>query len=856
MTTTRMKSLALLLCLFTASLALQRQTSLIISRQQCHHNRPQFAYQLSASGSTTDLSRRSNSGGAGGEDENKTGGAPRKGGQRAMIAGSGKAINTEILTIFSDRSTSSTDKVAALNALLLGKNAALLNHVHAATLLQRCARAKIDITKVVPLQTIGAMLARTSHRDHLRAVEAAHALYGLRVLSLDTPDMTTYLNLVADLALECSEEFKGQEIGNAMFGLQRLGSDSPDVRRLLAILAVKFKLSKTTMTSQECSNALYGMRRMTSDSTDALAMLDVLTEKVLTCKDPFNAQCIGNIMNGLQGMSSDHAPVVAFLRAIIPKIAQSQSELNAIHIGSALMGLKSMTADVEEVRTIIALLAVKINDTPVTLDPVSLSSAMNGMRNLKDEGLEVRALLSTLAEKIGMMRERELEPKIIANALYGMRRMTGQSPECKQVLAALLSKMSPPLSSATFTSLEFGRAFNGLQSMSVDTCPDVKVLLGRLADQLVKSPDTLLARDVGLTLAGLRAQTEFTAEVRAVLSAVAAKLALSSDVLNCQSASMAMVGLQRMSSSCVEVRQVLTSLGPRIASVDHPLDAQACANILFSLKKMTSDEAEVRAFLAAIAPRLEASRGLMNAQELANAYYGMNGMDSCHAEVRNVLRILNGKLAAITAAMAAAGGGVVDGGEGGRSGVLNMRFTSQGVGNALSGFQSMVGSDGPEPLEAMSLLVEHIESCVDVMSPMDLSNALFGLQGMTSEYEEVRAVLIALVEKMRQSDGIYSARDIGYSLAGLSAMGEPIVHDEVRALFEELCVKVSRSEFQGQPNLLFLQFGKGIRVKRGQPFSLSNAENLSGRKADAADGGSGSGSGNSNRGSSKGETKR
>jgi hypothetical protein len=302
------------------------------------------------------------------------------------------------------------------------------------------------------------------------------------------------------------------------------------------------------------------------------------------------------------------------------------------------------------------------------------------------------------------------------------------------------------------------------------------------------------------------------------------------------------------------------------------LDAQACANILFSMKTMTSDEAEVRAFLTAIAPRLEASGELMSAQELANAYYGLNGMDSCHAEVRNVLRILNAKLAASTAAMKGLGGGVGAGAQGGVEGVetgvgegggygaakkervLNMRFTSQGIGNALSGFQSMVGSDGQEPLEGLSLLVEHLELCEDVMTPMDLSNGLFGLQGMTSEYEEVRAVLIALVDKMRQSEGIYGARDIGYSLAGMSAMGEPIVHDEVRAVFDELCVKVSRSEFQGQPNLLFLQFGKGIRVKRGQPFSLKNAEDLSGRRVDAgSSSGSGSGSGDSGS-SSKGRS--
>jgi hypothetical protein len=123
---------------------------------------------------------------------------------------------------------------------------------------------------------------------------------------------------------------------------------------------------------------------------------------------------------------------------------------------------------------------------------------------MKDEVLEVRALLSTLGEKIGMMRETELDPKIIANALYGLRRMTGQSPECRQVVGVLLSKMRTGGSAKSYTSLELGRALNGLQSLSADSCPDVKLLLGKLAEEVAKSPDVLLARDVGLALAGLK----------------------------------------------------------------------------------------------------------------------------------------------------------------------------------------------------------------------------------------------------------------------------------------------------------------------------------------------------------------
>ena len=44
-----------------------------------------------------------------------------------------------------------------------------------------------------------------------------------------------------------------------------------------------------------------------------------------------------------------------------------------------------------------------------------------------------------------------------------------------------------------------GRALNGLQSMSAETCPEVKLVLAKLAKLVASSPDPLLTRDAGMT---------------------------------------------------------------------------------------------------------------------------------------------------------------------------------------------------------------------------------------------------------------------------------------------------------------------------------------------------------------------
>ena len=138
--------------------------------------------------------------------------------------------------------------------------------------------------------------------------------------------------------------------------------------------------------------------------------------------------------------------------------------------------------------------------------------------------------------------------------------------------------------------------------------------------------------------------------------------------------------------------------------------------------------------------------------------------------------------------------------------------------------------DGPQVEVAVGVLADRLESCTDIMTPLDLSNALYGLQGLSSDSVDVRTLLNALIAKMKESEGVYTGRDISYSLVGLSGM-QPVVHDVVHEIYEELCVKVSRSEFKGQPNLLFLQFGKGVRVKRGNSnLTLESAKDLVNKK--------------------------
>jgi hypothetical protein len=518
----------------------------------------------------------------------------RNEGQNKLKVNTGSDLNQMISNIFTDRAASPKDILRSLKTLVK-ENKYALNHIHAATMMQRCARSKIDITEALSLKFLADLLGKTSHRENLKPVEAAHTIYGLRMLHAEKADIFPFINLLTLLVSGCSEPFKAQEIGNTMYGLQKFSSDSTEIRKLLSVLAVKFKMSSTKgnkrLSPQEISNALFGLRKMTSDSPEVLIMLEVLTEKIYQCPEEFNSQSIGNSLNGLQGMSSEEPKVIELLRALIIKVAKSRAELSAYTMGSALAGLKSMDARTVEVRTLIALLALKIDASKAGLDPISFSSAMNGLRNFSEGTVEMRALLGTLTDKINQMPEKKFNPNVISNALYGLQKLTGESAEGRGVFAAILNKMDPVSPGQQYSSLDFGRALHGLQSLSVRTFPASGTIFKKLAEIMGDSEGPLFGRDAGLALYGLKEQSDEQVEVRILVEGISSRLSLSNDLLNAKSLSMAMMGLQGMSSESKVVCHLLSTLTPRMDT----LDAQACGNILYSMKKMSSDQSEVRA---------------------------------------------------------------------------------------------------------------------------------------------------------------------------------------------------------------------------------------------------------------------
>ena len=82
---------------------------------------------------------------------------------------------------------------------------------------------------------------------------------------------------------------------------------------------------------------------------------------------------------------------------------------------------------------------------------------------------------------------------------------------------------------------------------------------------------------------------------------------------------------------------------------------------------------------------------------------------------------------------------------------------------------------------------------------------------MSSEVEGARAVLQAVLPKMVKSTDLFTERDIGYCLAGLSSMQNSVC-EESQAILSELNFKVVQAGFGDKPSVVVKMYGKGVRL--------------------------------------------
>jgi hypothetical protein len=586
-------------------------------------------------------------------------------------------------------------------------------------------------------------------KEELRSREASNALYGLKCMCSEVPEVRQLVLALANKVANSSSEFVAQAVGNALYGCQMMTSDHEEVRYLLLVLSNKVTNCTEPLEAQNIGNALYGLRGMNSDHKEVRSIVSALTPKIATAREELNGQALGNSLYGLQSMSSREPEVRYLLAVLATKVTHTWEELKAQEVGNALYGLKRMSTDVPEVRILISALIAKISTSMEILDAQAIGNSFYGMQNMQsDNSVEVLTLLGVLADKV-VTSCPELDGQAMGNSLYGLQGMRSQHPEVRAVVSALTDKL---LSSCLdLNAQEMGNALYGLQNMD-SRCVEVRRLVAALTQKVSSSQHELTSQEIGNAMFGLQGMSTTVAETRILVRQIAVKTLHSHAILDPQGVSNSLLGIQRMSSDSRDVRLMIKALSTKIEHSWKLLSAQHVSNSLYGMQCMCSSESEVQYLLKALLPKIISCRDEMTVKHLSFSLFGLRNCSSDHENVRSVLLALKEKLALCALPSTTSGGN--GGGFWSLHAICMVMFGMQGMSSEVDEISQLL-TVFANKLSITSDLVPILNagqspegSALEGLPAVDgdlLSNGIFGMQRMSTQNKEVVQLLDMLV---------------------------------------------------------------------------------------------------------------
>ena len=555
-------------------------------------------------------------------------------------------------------------------------------------------------------------------KEELRAREASNALYGLKCMSSDIPEVRELVTALATKVANSSSEFVAQAVGNALYGCQMMTSDHDEVRYLLLILSGKVSQCTELLEAQNVGNALYGLRGMNSDYREVRAIVNSLTPKIATAREDLNGQALGNSLYGLQSMSSKEPEVRCLLAVLATKVTRTWEELKAQEVGNALYGLKRMSTDVPEVRILISSLVPKVASSPEILDAQAIGNSFYGLQNMKSDNPEVLSLLSVMAEKVAISCP-ELDGQAMGNSLYGLQGMSSECPEVRAVVQALTVKLQS--SCLEMNAQEMGNALYGMQNMTSEHV-EVRRLISALTQKVSSSKHELTSQEIGNAMFGLQGMNSSVWETRMLVRQMSIKIQQSHSILDPQGVSNSLYGIQRMSSDSEDVRLLVHALAIKIEHSWKLLSGLHISNALFGMQSLCSGEKEVKYLLKVLVPKILSCRDDMNAKNLSYSLFGLRNLNSDDLEVLPLVAAISDKINS-----------------------SSDNWTLHNLGMTLFGIQGL-STDAEEVCVMLAAIAKKLPTIdrEEKADPSIVSNCILGLQRKSSNNADVVSILSLL----------------------------------------------------------------------------------------------------------------
>eukprot|EP01062_Namystynia_karyoxenos_P010979 TRINITY_DN13922_c4_g1_i1.p1 TRINITY_DN13922_c4_g1~~TRINITY_DN13922_c4_g1_i1.p1 ORF type:complete len:709 (+),score=139.23 TRINITY_DN13922_c4_g1_i1:124-2127(+) len=407
---------------------------------------------------------------------------------------------------------------------------------------------------------------------------------------------------------------------------------------------------------------------------------------------------------------------------------RSEPRLNPREISDALCGLRR-TAPVHAVEAVIEALVPHIAVCE-QIKAAGIGLSLLGLQRLS-WGAAASGALRVLLPHARRCQQEGFGRVAAGNALFGLQRLA-DCPEAPQLLAAIADGLRPPvlLGSTLYPLANYGDR------------PEVRSLLRALL-AAADPAEVLSPGKLGAALYGLHNQ-EDTVEVRAVLHALAGLATRCTGKARPADLGSAFYGLRGQPGTAA-ARAVLSALCELLQRCDEPFDAQAVANVAYGLQGQPAVP-EVSAVIGALAPAVAACRETLQPTQLGSALYGLQQQPPSAA-----MRALIGALAANAAA-----GPAPDGRQGGCIGI------------ALYGMQMQ--EDSAEVRALYRQLAQRLLAAPEPLTPQQVGNALYGLQGQQGTSDGLQQLLYALAPLVRSCPEPLTYQNIVMGLYGLRGL--------------------------------------------------------------------------------------
>ncbi len=516
------------------------------------------------------------------------------------------------------------------------------------------------------------------------------------------------------------------------------------------------------------SITLIGYIKSSYDPQSAKRFVQALWKHIFETKPVLDTNDICPSLFSLLQSFEPNIPEIKHLLAYLSKFLVTSAEpISPKSLCSVVYSLKKLRYSKEIVEVVNAI-TTKIRTSETYFHPINICIAMTGLQSF-EETTEVKLLMNELMNKSILATEQgneQVSDREISMALFGLQKMSKGGPEVRRVIK-YISSLLQHHGNGNFEAKRLGFCLTGISMLSSDI-PEVEDLINELSKKCAVATGSVSSQELSMILHGMTNMDSDKPSIRKLLKLLLPiinnvdKMSTSNDIAS------GLSGLQKLHANNKDVtnfvRAIISLLKRSSVKLTRPYDVSVT---LYGLQGLGTQSSESRELINEYLKLFQGVNSEFSPRELAMSIYGLKNCDSNCKETFLLLEMMKQHVSRFKGTL-----------------------SSQDVATIIYSLQRMRSWSDPRVLSFIKEIVPHIKNAKGSFNPKGMSMAINGLQGLSSNHEEVRELVSGLNIMLLRSYEDHVSRSNEYyfedfhqvssALRGLSNLNSN--YDEIKEL--------------------------------------------------------------------------